>query len=156
MTEIAREWKPGIIYVDTATSALGIQEENDNAEAQRAIQGLRHVMEAAGTNPAVKVLKHAKFQQSMGNHQGAIRRTIRGAKAWLGAVDQTMYHIAARGRRRADGLRITILVPDKSRAYGLKRNIRISPAYSETMPKGLILKGEVFDSPKDLMDIAED
>ena len=152
MTEIVSTWPPGIVYVDTATSALSIREENDNSEAQRAIQGLRHVMTAAGTNPAVKVLKHAKFQ-TPNQHQGSIRRTIRGAKAWLGAVDQTMYHIAARGRPRTDGLRQTILVPDKSRAFGLKRNIKIVPSWTDTLPKGLLLKGESFDGQEDLMEI---
>ena len=152
MAVTAKEWRPGVIYVDTATSALSIKEENDNSEAQRAIQGLRHVMEATETNPAIKVLKHAKFQ-APNQHQGTVRRTIRGAKAWLGAVDQTMYHIAARGRPRADGLRQTILVPDKSRAFGLKRNIKVIPEWLNTTPKGLILNGESFEGPEDLMEI---
>ena len=150
MTMMAQEFRPGIIYVDTATSALAVDEENDNAEAQRVVQGLRHVMRDTGTNPAMKILKHAKYQ-SGGGH-GDARRTIRGAKAWLGAVDQTMYHIASSaGRPRKDGLRMTILVPDKSRAYGLKQCIRVIPSFTETTPKGLILTGELFTPEKDLL-----
>lgn len=150
MTAAAKEHQPGIIYVDTATSALAITEENDNSEAQRAVQGLRHVMRECGVAPAVKVLKHAKYQ-SGGGHAGTTRRTIRGAKAWLGAVDQTMYHIKAQGAPDKHGLHKTILVPDKRRAFGLRGVIHISPEFSETTPKSLILSGETRVPDKDLL-----
>ena len=148
MAALVAEWQPGLIYIDTATSALAIVQENDNSEAQVAVQRLRR---AAGPECAIKVLKHAKFE-SGGNHQGGTRRTIRGAKAWLGAVDQTMYHIkASGGRPRKDGLHQTILVPDKRRAFGLRHHIRITPVVAENNANGLILKGEIFTPEKDLM-----
>lgn len=153
--QIVREWQPGIIYIDTAASALATQDENDNAEASRAIQTLRALMGMSTLCPAVKVLKHAKFQ-SGGGHADKPRRTIRGAKAWLGAVDQTIYHIKATvGRPRKDGLHTTILVKDKTRAFGLSQNIRVLPSFTETSPKGLILKGETFESDRDLMIVEE-
>ena len=147
--DIVAEFNPGMIYIDTATSALAIDKEDDNAEAQRAIQSIRRLMTTA-SHPAVKVLKHAKFQTG-GGQQGQTRRTIRGAKAWLGAVDQVLYHIRRPGRPQRNGLKDTLLIPDKSRAYGLKRNIHVMPSYTETSPNGLILKGESFDATKDLM-----
>lgn len=150
LEQMAREYRPGIIYLDTATSALHVLDENDNAEAQHALQEIRRIMAATGY-PAVKILKHAKFQTGGGHGGPQIRRTIRGAKAWLGAVDQVLYHIRRQGRPRKDGLNNTLLIPDKSRAFGLKRNILITPSYTDTVPKGLILQGESFDSDRDLM-----
>jgi len=96
------------------------------------------------------VLKHAKYQ-SGGGRKGETRRTIRGGKAWLGAVDQTQYHIRAQGAPLRSGLHSTILVPDKRRAFGLARNIRITPEETGPELKGLILKGETFESKSDLM-----
>ncbi len=154
-SRIVQKYQPGIIYVDTAASALSTKDENDNAEASRTVQALRTLMGMSDLCPAIKVLKHAKFQ-SGGGHVDKPRRTIRGAKAWLGAVDQTIYHIkATAGRPRKDGLHTTILVRDKIRAFGLSQNIRIIPSFTETSPKGLILKGEVFESDRDLM-VVED
>ena len=147
-------FKPEMIYVDTATSALAVEDEDDNAEAQRHLQALRRIMDRYG-RPAIKVLKHAKFQTG-GGHIGQTRRTIRGAKAWLGAVDQVLYHIRRPGRPRKDGLKETLLVPDKSRAHGLKNNIRIMPEYVQgDGPKGLILQGESFESETDLMVVGD-
>ena len=154
MVKIVQEWSPGMIYIDTATSAFAIQDENDNSEAQKIVQALRRIMGTLDPPPTIKILKHAKFQD--GSHESGVRRTIRGAKAWLGAVDQTVYHIVARGRPPAHGLKQTILVPDKSRAFGLKRNIRISPTRTEGLPKGLILKGESFESKTDLMETSKE
>jgi RecA-family ATPase len=154
MLAVAKAYQPGLIYIDTATSALSIAEENDNAEAQRVVQGLRHVMQDCGSGPAIKILKHAKYV-SGGGHGGGTRRTIRGAKAWLGAVDQTMFHIRAQGAPKANGLHVTLLVPDKKRAFGLRGNIRIDPDEVKGKPKGLILKGETFISKSDLMIVPE-
>ena len=148
---IVREWQPGLIFVDTAASAFGIEDENDNAEAQAAIQGLRGLIGLSAEEPAIEILKHAKFQTG-GGHGGETRRTIRGAKTWLGAVDQVLYHIRRPGRPGKDGLRDTLLVPDKSRAFGLRNNILIRPEYvGEEPSKGLILKGELYAAGKDLM-----
>ena len=156
MLALAKAYQPGLIYVDTATSALAIAEENDNAEAQRTVQALRHVMEDCGSGPAIKILKHAKYVSGGGHGKGSgTRRTIRGAKAWLGAVDQTMFHIRAVGAPKANGLHTTLLVPDKKRAFGLRGNIRIEPDEVPGKPKGLILRGEVFIAKSDLMIVPE-
>jgi len=154
MQAIAKEFQPGIIYVDTATSALAILEENDNSEAQRACQALRHLIRDTESHPAIKILKHAKYN-SGGGHKGQARRTIRGAKAWIGAVDQTMFHIRAQGAPLKGGLHRTILVPDKRRAFGMRGNIRITPHESEASPKSLVLLGETFESKIDLLVVGE-
>lgn len=148
--QLVEEWQPGVIYIDTATSALAILEENDNAEAQRAVQALRHLIPLSAAHPGIRLLKHAKFQTG-GGHGVVTRRTIRGAKAWLGAVDQVLYHIRRPGRPRNDGLRDTLIIPDKHRAFGLSRNIHVIPTFTETTPKGLILQGKSFESDRDLM-----
>ena len=62
-----------------------------------------------------------------------------------------MYHFKGKGAPRKDGLHETILGPDKVRAYGLRGFIRISPRYTETQPKGLILQGEMFTPKTDLL-----
>lgn len=147
---ISQEWKPGLTYIDTATSALAIENENDNSEAHKAGNKIKRIIEE-GSQSAFRLLKHAKYI-SGGGHGGGTRRTIRGAKAWLGAVDQVVYHIRAEGGRpRNDGLHATILLPDKRRAYGLSRHIRITPSYGDAEGKSLILKGETFTPEKDLM-----
>lgn len=151
---LAKEIQPGIIYIDTATSALSIDDENSNSEAQKACQQLRHIIQATESRPAIKILKHAKYQ-SGGGHQGKVRRTIRGAKAWKGAVDQTQFHIRAQGAPKKGGLHTTILVPDKKRAFGLRGNIRIEPFETEAEPKALTLKGETFEAKIDLMLVGE-
>lgn len=133
MLDAAGRHKPALIIVDTATPALHIQDENDNAEASLAIQNLRAVQRASGPHCSVLILKHER-QRDPYQH----RRTIRGAKVWLGAVDQTLYHAVPRGgRRRTDGLRRTILEPDKMRAFGLEAPILIDPAWTDDTRKGL-------------------
>lgn len=154
MQRIATQWGPGMLYVDTATSALAINEENDNSEAHRAAQALRHVIRDTATHPAVNILKHAKFQQ--GDHHGSVSRTIRGAKAWIGAVDQTQYYIKRRGRPRLDGLHESTLVKDKSRAFGLRGNIHIEPIWTDDSPKGLYFEGKYDTSGQNAMVISPD
>lgn len=139
MLEAASRHKPGLIVVDTATPALHIQDENDNAEASLAIQNLRAVQRASGPHCSVLILKHER-QRDPHMH----RRTIRGAKVWLGAVDQTLYHAVPRGRRRADGLRRTILEPDKMRAFGLESSVLIDPNWTDPSRKGLIFHAKPY------------
>ena len=62
MTVSVADFKPGLIVVDTATSALNVQQENDNSEAHRVISGLRRVMQSLDKPPAIIVLIHAKFE----------------------------------------------------------------------------------------------
>lgn len=139
MLAAAKDHAPGLIVIDTATPALHIQDENDNAEASLAIQNLRAVQRAAGPHCTVLILKHER-QRDPSQH----RRTIRGAKVWLGAVDQTFYHAIPRGgRRRSDGLRRTILEPDKMRSFGLDSALLIDPAWTDPSRKGLTLHGKL-------------
>lgn len=143
MARHIREFDPGLVIIDTATPALHIEDENDNAEASRAIQSLRQIRELAGSRDLTYlVLKHERQRDDMTH-----RRTIRGAKVWLGAVDQVLYHTIAPGaRRRRDGTRKTRLEPDKLRAYALDHTICIDPHKTDVEPKALILKASRLES----------
>lgn len=134
---LAKTHQPGLIIIDTATPALQIIDENDNAEASRKIQTLRTAQAAADNETAIVVLKHAKVQDEKGH-----RRTIRGAKTWLGSVDSVLFHSYNVGR--PGKLRQTLLTPDKVRAFGLDHSIKITPSWTAAdEPKGLVLKGSV-------------
>lgn len=134
MAKVAAAIKPLLIVVDTATPACGIEDENDNAQASRAIAGLRVVKGAAGLQAAMVVLKHAKLDD-MGTS-----RTIRGAKAWLGALDGVIFHSTSPGQPRRDGLRNSRLIPDKVRAFGLRDVIKIVPSWTgQNNEKGISL-----------------
>jgi RecA-family ATPase len=136
MAKAIKEHKPGLVIIDTATPAFHIKDENDNSEATRTMQVLRH-LRLLGDNTTFLVLKHEKHQD---DHLSQSTRTIRGAKAWLGSFDQVLYHVIAPGaKRRRDGTRITRLEPDKLRAFALKHKIRIDPSWTAGEPKGLIL-----------------
>ena len=131
------QFKPGLVIIDTATPAFHIQDENDNAEANRALQDLRRIRLVSG-DPALTyiILKHERQRDDVWH-----RRTVRGAKTWLGAVDQVLYHTIAPGaRRRKDGTRKTRLEPDKLRAYGLGYTIGIDPQKVGVPAKSLILR----------------
>lgn len=136
MLNAAVEHRPGLIVVDTATPALQIKDENDNAEASLKIQALRRAQRAAANDTTVLVLKHAKI-----NDEEGYRRTVRGAKTWLGQADAVIFHTRAVGRPRKDGLSKTYLHPDKSRAFGLKDEITVLPAWTDGEPRGLTLTG---------------
>jgi RecA-family ATPase len=137
MAKTIKEHQPGLVIVDTASPAFHIKDENDNAEATRIMQVLRHIRQL-GDNTTFIVLKHEKHRGEEHTADGA--RTIRGAKAWLGAFDQVLYHVIANGaKRRKDGTRLTQLEPSKLRAFALKHRIRIDPSWTGSEPKGLIL-----------------
>lgn len=142
MMAVAKDKRPGLITLDTATPVLNIQDENDNSEASRVIQQLRQVQHAtSGAETNVLVLKHERTRDDKGH-----RHTIRGAKVWLGAVDRTFYHIIPSGcRKRNNGLRRTALVPDKLRSYGLELPVGIEPSWTDESRKGLILQGKLGD-----------
>jgi len=150
MRKALRDHKPGLTIIDTCTPAFHIQDENDNAEASRIIHELRDMRhEFADDSMTYLLLKHEK-QRDDTSH----RRTIRGAKTWLGSCDQTLYHVIPRGaRRRKDGLRRTQLEPDKLRAFALRSRLSIEPEWSEASPKGLILNARIVadytDQPLD-------
>jgi len=141
MLAIMEEHQPGLVVIDTATPAFAIKDENDNGEANEVMRRLRQFRRQVGQETTFLILKHEKMNDEIGH-----RRTIRGAKAWLGAADQVLYHVVARGRRRRDGLRKTKLVPDKIRAFGLRHALLLDPSWSGTQPKGLILNAYPTDS----------
>jgi RecA-family ATPase len=150
MARLVKEFKPGLVIIDTATPALHIQDENDNSEASRAIQTLRQIREVAG-DPDLTfiILKHERQRDEAGH-----RRTIRGAKVWLGAVDQVLYHVIAPGaKRRKDGTRKTRLEPDKLRAFALDHIITIDPIKVKGHPTSLILQASRLE---DVVEVEED
>lgn len=138
MVDISTEFSPSLIVIDTATPVCDIRDENDNAEASRVITRLRAVKEAAGTDAAMVVLKHAKVIQ----HDEEQVRTVRGAKAWLGALDGTLYHSLPPGQPRKDGLRNTRLEQDKIRAFGLRSKLKIIP--QKLADGGVVLHAEIM------------
>lgn len=126
MIQAATEWKPSLIIIDTANSTLGIDDENDNAKASKAIKILRAVREASGRlDCAMLILKHARLSH---DKQGREYRDIRGAKTWKAELDGLIIHTAMRGRPPGEGrYRNTCLWPAKSRAFGLLHSIEIEP-----------------------------
>jgi hypothetical protein len=138
LLRLVRDWAPGLIIIDTASSALHLTDENDNAEASRAIHMLRQAQTTAGDETTLLVLKHERQRDDIGH-----RRTIRGAKTWLGQADAVFYHVFPQGsRERNDGLRKTQLEQDKLRSYGLDCPIEIIPSWTDASRSGLILQGE--------------
>jgi len=138
MAECATLLKPALIVVDTVTPCCAIADENDNAEASRAMRALRGVKEAAGPDTTMVLLKHAKF-----THDPNERQSIRGAKTWIGEADSILFHKAQAGKPRTDGLRNSRLISDKGRAFGLKagQEIHITPSWTgEGKQKGVILR----------------
>ena len=73
-------------------AAWPVRDENDNAEANRVITQLRVIQSQVTPKPTFTVLKHEK-QRDEESH----RRTIRGAKVWLGAFDQVIHLLHAQG-----------------------------------------------------------
>lgn len=137
MIEAAREFQPELVIIDTATPACQIKDENDNAMATEAIQQLRAVQQASG-NATLLILKHAKVDNESGVH------TVRGAKAWIGATDATIFHMGVAGGPRTDGLRDSRLVPEKIRAFGLTSTLRIKPQWVDSQgERGLELSGHL-------------
>lgn len=134
-----RAHRPGLVIFDTATPCFSILDENDNGKAQEITRELGQIRKEFGDPECTFIiLKHEK-QRDDTQH----RRTIRGAKAWLGAVDQVIYHVIAPGaKRRKDGTRKTRLEPDKLRAFALDHTIEIDPEKSEGIPKSLILRAK--------------
>ena len=120
-----REFQPDIIIIDTTTPTCNVQDENDNAEAARVIARIRQMMAVTSPTAACIALKHAKVDHDNG------RYTLRGAKAWEGAVDSIVFQIKPAGAPRADGLTTTKLQPAKTRAFGLRTTLHIDPSWVE-------------------------
>lgn len=119
MANAVQRHAPALIILDTVTPVCRITDENDNAEASQAIRELRRVKGLMPTCTML-LLKHARYLHD------SRERTIRGAKAWIGELDATIYHTLPSGRPRS-GLRRTQLEPGKVRAYGLREPILIDP-----------------------------
>lgn len=135
MREILKEFKPGLVIVDTATPAFHLNDENDNAEANRVISQLRRLRAETCAGATFIILKHEKQRDEVTH-----RRTIRGAKTWLGAFDQVLYYVAAPGaKRRKNRLRKAVLEPDKLRAFGLDHKIGVDPDFDGPDRKMLFL-----------------
>ena len=145
MVERAGAVKPALIIIDTVTPACHIKDENDNAEASRAIAALRRVRTVAGPDCTMLLLKHARIPHRDATQEDGARASIRGAKTWLGELDCVLYHVASPGRPTRDGLRGSRIVPDKVRAFGLRHSINIHPSWSDQTPPGLILEGRDTD-----------
>jgi len=107
--------QPLLVVVDTATSALSIQDENDNAEASRAVKSLRVCMSKGRPDAGLSVLKHAKDGR------------VRGAKAWEGMPDQVLVQSRLIGGQRSDGFHNTKIESTKRRTFGLKESLKIIP-----------------------------
>jgi hypothetical protein len=114
--------KPDLFIIDTTTPACHIQDENSNAEAHAVIGKIRVLQNLMPVPITAVALKHARLNSVEGGGY-----TLRGAKAWEGAVDGIVYISKSRGRPRGDGLSNNILSPSKTRAFGLRKTIRIAP-----------------------------
>ena len=116
---------PLLLVIDTTTPALNVQDEDKNAEATQAIQGLRSLQ--AQRNVTIIALKHARIVEG---ESGADRYIIRGAKAWLGGTDATWFLTFAPGRPPANPLdRGRVITPRKIRAFGLQKTINLCATY---------------------------
>jgi len=137
MAQCANQIKPALIVVDTVASCSDLKDENDNAEAMLALKRFRRVREIAGDDATMILLKHAKF-----THDPHARQTLRGAKVWKDQTDALIFHKLAPGKPRGDGLRNCRLVPDKVRAFGLREQIDIIPAWiGAGAERGVVLHG---------------
>jgi hypothetical protein len=135
MAKALKEHKPGLVIIDTATPAFHVEDENSNSEANVIIGALRRMREECCPGATFIVLKHEKMRDDVTH-----RRTIRGAKTWLGAFDQTLYYSAAPGaKKRKNGLRKTILEQEKLRSIGLDHAIGVDPAFDGPDKKMLFL-----------------
>ena len=127
--------RPHCLVFDTAASCFDIADENDNAQAQNTIKGIRHLMKIPEKVASSIVVKHAKTRTEKGGP-----RVVRGAKVWKDLSDSMLFLVRASGRPR-DGLSPTRLLPDKVRAYGLPQPLYISPDWTDDARTGLVLRG---------------
>lgn len=123
------EVKPAFVVVDTATTALGVEDENDNAEAGRIVRTLRRCMAQGHEDGSLLALKHAKDG------------TVRGAKGWEGMCDQLLVQAGMAGPHRADGYHNSKIWAKKLRSFGLRECLKIIPVNGGS---SLSLKSEVL------------
>ena len=124
-------WNPGLVIIDTANSCFSVEDENSNAEAAEIVSFISQTRPARAS---VILMKHEReAKDGMG-------KSVRGAKYWLGAVDQVVYLNRVGGHPIPPyGLYRTKLTPAKKRAYGLDEAIVINPIM-EQGPYGKSLK----------------
>lgn len=138
--------QPQVVFIDTASSAFPVANENDNAEAAQIIHKLRHVMTRTNPQFTLIVLKHAKMQTD-----DAGKRRMRGATQWQGLADQVVFQVKGTGRpptKKGKGLFTTKLVPDKTRAFGLRETIKFTPSWSDEAKTGMIFEAR-FEEKKE-------
>lgn len=130
-THVTQTVQPDIIFIDTATPCCAILDENDNGIATQAVNKLRAIQASVPSTAAMIVLKHSRIITEDGSQGGQEpRRMIRGAKAWVGMADAVWFHIRQPGAPRPDGLANTYIEPQKTRAFGLRERIKISPEWT--------------------------
>jgi hypothetical protein len=142
-------FKPQLIVFDTTTPSFAIQDENSNAEATLVITKLRRLQALTTPTATIIALKHVRRRPEDGDF------TLRGAKAWEGAVDSVIYQLKVPGRppKGGEGLRRTKLEPSKTRAFGLRETVRIAPQWimegSERVGLSLTRNGTPQDDEDD-------
>jgi RecA-family ATPase len=119
--------KPDLVVFDTATPCMNIEDENDNAEAAKTINYLR-MLQGLIPGLSILVIKHAKIDKDPDDRQ--LRYSIRGAKTWVSAVDSVIYQAKRPGKPREDQLHNTRLFSGKTRAFGLKDELKIRPLWT--------------------------
>ena len=133
-----RDVRPDLMIFDTATPCFAIENENDNGMATHAINRIRGLQSLVSPSPAAQVLKHSRIVREDAEQDKEPQRTIRGAKAWVGAADGVWFHVKDAGHPREDGLSNTTIQPAKTRAFGLRYPVHIKP-YWTSDGKGLEL-----------------
>lgn len=124
--EVIAIHRPDMFIFDTTTPCCAIEDENDNAQASKAIDQIRRLQCITNPTSACLILKHAKVEKDHGTY------TLRGAKTWAGAVDSVIYQTKSAGHPRTDGLINTYLQPSKTRAFGLRQAWKIEPHWNLT------------------------
>lgn len=137
-----RRFRPALIIFDTATKCFRIRDENDNSEATRVLSALSLIQAAADNSTSILVLRHAIIDH---HPDGTTHHKMRGASAWNGGGDGVIFHLARPGRPR--DLRPTYLEPNKTRAYGLRNRLNITPTWTSDDPaqRGLRLGGHASE-----------
>lgn len=157
----AAEWvdfvQPHVMAFDTATPCFNLADENDNAEANRAMEAVRRLCERTKEESAriasAAILKHAKTRTEKGQ-----KLRTRGATHWEGSADSVLYQVRAQGRPKTTGPRRisrTRLVDGKVRAYGLPSTIYITPEWTRD-GNGLILHGSYIPDREHIKSEAAD
>lgn len=142
MLQQAREFRPNLIICDTSSSCFRTKDENDNSEASRIVAGLRLIQAAADSFTTILILRHARIERDPKGERPD-QYKMRGASAWAGATDGVMFHLAPPGNYH--GLRPTHIIPNKTRAFGLRSPLTITPSWTsdDESTRGIKLAGHI-------------